>query len=301
MRRSRKDLFLGEILARHGYQTYFLDTGNGRVYLQNEMLKGKFGELIDRKVLKARYTRQKDFGLSLDDSSLLKYFEEYLQGTSERFFFFFCPVFSHHPYDVPSDEFRLLPEGKDFDLYKNSLYYADWIIGRLYQLLEEYNKVNNTILIIVSDHGEAFYQHPYNYIHSIYLYQENVSTFCIFSNPLLFSAQVYRPLTRHVDIVPSLLDLLGIKPEPGTKLDGTSIFRPRWARYAPFYTGLSDPYLGLRDGKWKYIINRMYDSQELYDLSLDPGETNNLARAHPDLCLIFKEAVLGLEQYINRP
>ncbi|MFC1670610.1 sulfatase, partial [Spirochaetota bacterium] len=296
VKRTVKDISIAQILKKHGYDTLYLTSEHGKVYYQDRFLKGRFNRIIDRNALIRSGYRHRVYSMGMDDRVLIKSFDKFLNKSSKKFFVFLAPVFPHHPYHVPSKKFRINRKRGRFNRYKNSLFFADYIIGQIYKLLHKHKKINNTLVVIFSDHGEAFYQHPGNYLHSIYLYDENVKTFCIFSNPVLFEKSVYAPVTRHIDIVPTVLDLLGIN-HGAWNFDGISLLKKHDNIFAPLYTSFSNSYLGLRDSKWKYIINRRYNSEELYDLSNDSDEKINLTVKYPDLCKTFKERLLLFENY----
>jgi arylsulfatase A-like enzyme len=107
-------------------------------------------------------------------------------------------------------------------------------------------------------------------------------------------------VTRHIDIMPSILDLLGI--EDRTARDGESIFSHSREKMAVVHTSWNDELMGVRDGRWKYI-RRMKDSgEELYDLGADPVEKKNIAEDNPTIVERYRKvsdemASYMLEQY----
>jgi hypothetical protein len=66
---------------------------------------------------------------------------------------------------------------------------------------------------------------------------------------------------------------------------------------AYFYGDWQRHYLGLRDGQWKYIYTVDRDRHELYDLTKDPGEQDNLAVFHPKQTLAYDARLLEWEQF----
>ncbi len=105
-----------------------------------------------------------------------------------------------------------------------------------------------------------------------------------------------RALVRHVDLTPTLLDLLGIRPAGSTAvLDGTSLVRLLTTKVGGAGGGVSggrDAFTERRSegwdmrslvrGDWKLIEDKRRGTVELYDLANDPGERSNLAPSRPD-------------------
>jgi len=299
-RANKKELYLGNFLQKKGYETAFFTTADGELYSQTLMLSKSFQKVIDAqyiKTIRKKFPEFKYYSNGIDDRILIPLFEEYLdQHKNKKFFAALMPLFPHHPYEIPSKEFEIVPPKTDFDRYLNSLYCGDFIVGKFYEALEKRGLLDKTLFVIVSDHGEAFFQHPRNYIHSLYLYEENLKTTALISHPLLFKKQkVFEGISRHIDLFPTLLSLLGF--HNALSFDGVDLTKNTQPELAGFYTTFSTPYAGIRDGKWKYIYNIRYKVEELYDLEKDPFEKNNLASQNKDLCTRFRKKALELVQY----
>jgi arylsulfatase A-like enzyme len=103
----------------------------------------------------------------------------------------------------------------------------------------------------------------------------------IYNKKLITSMVEIEAITRHIDILPTVLDLLNI---PGRReQEGLSILSGRPEQMALLHTNWKDDFLGVRDGRWKYI-RRMSDSrEELYDLADDPAERKNLSGERADI------------------
>jgi len=302
---SNKDSTLPEILNKNGYRTAFFSSGNNSIYNLQFFIQNRFERKKDARNTENSYGYE-DFGICLDDRILVKEFDKYLgwqtnkKGDEKKpFFAYFNPVFPHHPYMIPSEEFRLNDKDTDYYNYLNALYFADHVVGQLYDLLKKYKIQDNTLFVIFADHGEAFFQHYANYLHSIYLYNENIQTFAMIINPGLFDEPVYyKDITRHIDLTPTVLDLLGIESDAVKSMQGVSLLKPHEKQLAMFYTSYNDYYMGLADGKWKYIINKKYNAPELYNIEEDKREKNNLAEKYPDIVEKFNDRLLKLDENI---
>jgi|GEM_PF-3451684 len=101
--------------------------------------------------------------------------------------------------------------------YRNSLCYADNLIGRLLPKVD----LTNTIVIITADHGEEFYEHG-RFGHMTAFTDEQVRVPFILSAPGHTGREIHT-LTSHFDLIPTLLDLLGVKLAPQTCCLGQSV------------------------------------------------------------------------------
>lgn len=175
-------------------------------------------------------------------------------------------------------------------------YYAlvahiDGQIGRIIDLLERKGLIDDTILILNSDHGEQLGNH--GFVEKGLMYEESARIPCVVSWPggLRSGGRIAAPLAG-VDLMPTLLELAGC-PAP-ENIDGRSVAEqlrrstepdpvPVFAEIGDIgiYGNRTDPELlachimALHDG-FKYVWNRD-DQDELYDLANDPAEMENLA------------------------
>jgi phosphoglycerol transferase MdoB-like AlkP superfamily enzyme len=207
------------------------------------------------------------------------------------FFLQYLTVATHHPYDVPFD-FRKPVLGTDReDNYLNALSYTDSALGVMLKQLQSRHLLDNTLIVINGDHGEAFGKHhAQDFLHKNFIYEENIKNFLLISNPKLFSDTVFsRRVASIGDIMPTLLSMADIPPAdvPGQNL----MAKDFKSRLVYFYKNANPAQWGLRDGRWKYIGKQVGDSPELYDLDLDPNEGSNLAQIYPDQVALYDKLV----------
>jgi len=204
--------------------------------------------------------------------------------------------------------------------YDLEIAYVDQELGRLLEGAEALGWLDGAVVVLTSDHGETFMDHGdwagfdekpgghdplgrWGLWHGQSQYQELIRV------PLMIKAEglgvgVVQSPTRAVDLMPSILTLLGI-PLPD-ELEGqpfSSDMRP--ALSEAILSG--DEKKAWREGVYKLIWKPTYpsvDQLELYQLSDDPGEHHNLAAAEPARALRMKAALMayleGLEQRAER-
>ncbi len=169
-------------------------------------------------------------------------------------------------------------------LYDGELRWTDLHIGKLVQTLDDLDVLDRTIIVLVGDHGEEFFEHG-GKGHRNTLYNEVIHVPIIFWIPGGIYAKEVRSNTSTVDVMPTILDLLGIAPP--TPIDGQSLVssfssRPdSLAAERPIYSELSDFLWAMIKGHFKIIFDSKTGNWELYDLARDPQETHNLASELP--------------------
>ncbi len=203
------------------------------------------------------------------------------------------PVYKFKPF---ADYFRdWFPEGctdKEYIIaqYDGAVAYMDACLSNLFQEIETLGLMEDTLIIITSDHGETLHDHDCYYDHHG-LYD------CTLVVPLVFIMPGRVPAGRRIadtcllqDILPTTLDIMGIKSP--VKMDGLSLAplihgAPREVRpefYITECTWMRKH--GWRAQEWKLIKALEPDFHfkpeiELYNLVSDPGENNNLAKKEP--------------------
>ncbi|MCL2026220.1 MAG: sulfatase-like hydrolase/transferase [Leptospirales bacterium] len=289
-----------EILRSRGYKSLIIHSGTLLYVNQIEFLRHRFDKTVDAKAIR---TPQYNYnvGWGLDERAMTAPILSFIkENQGHPFFITVMPVNPHHPYSIPekdpveAEKFRILKVSPSESIrqknrrnYINSLHYADASLGHLVDALEAENMMENTILIVVGDHGEAFYEHQGNYNHPFFIYEENVHVPLVIYSPSLIKTPLeINNITRHIDILPTILDLLGMN---SIQPMGVSMLSNNREQMALLHTNWKHHLIGVRDGRWKYI-RRMKDSfQELYDLEADPDEADNIAELNPDITRRYYE------------
>jgi arylsulfatase A-like enzyme len=174
--------------------------------------------------------------------------------------------------------------------YDENALYADHLVGRLVETIRAAGQYDNTMIVILADHGEAFFEHGH-FFHSATVYQELLHVPLVVKWPAAvrsFERVVSEPVTL-VDLAPTLVDGLGL-PFDGAvfqghtllplALDKTSLARDVFAITRPD-TKRDKQLHTIRSGRYKLIYNDVSKKTELYDLVADPGELVDLAEKDP--------------------
>lgn len=165
--------------------------------------------------------------------------------------------------------------------YDAEIAYSDWWIGELVRSLEHAGVRDETLVVLVSDHGEGLGDHDED-THGFFLYETTMRVPLVISCPALLAPGTrVAPTVRTIDILPTFLDLIGapaLDDIQGVSLvpwiDGEiSESLPAYAEtYYPQTAFGWSPLLSLREESWKVILA---PRPELYDLGADPDELSN--------------------------
>jgi arylsulfatase A-like enzyme len=178
--------------------------------------------------------------------------------------------------------------------YDGEIAYSDRVVEKVLAALEQGGLVPKTLLVVTADHGESLGEHDYYFDHGGYMYEACLRVPLVFFQPGKIPAgrRVARPVGM-IDLLPTLLELLGIEAGPyragfqGRSFGALIRGEPMDER-AVFAEG-NKGQLSIRRGKWKLIDDPRADPKtkrvrlQLYDLSRDPMETDNLAERFPDI------------------
>jgi len=232
--------------------------------------------------------RQSSFGV--DEPSAVRRILAWIDEVpaAGRFFVTYLPAAGHHPYVAPAGG-PFAGEGL-LSAYKNSLLDGDRSIRDLLDGLRSRGRFDNTLLVFLGDHAEAFGQHDGNFGHSLFLYEENVHVPLVISLPPRAAPSPERidRAASTIDLAPTILDLAGVAIP--ASYQGTSLLDPH-DRMAFFFTDYSMNWRGLRDDCWKYLLDADAGRSYLFDLCADPGERQNLADVHRDRIEAYRARV----------
>ncbi len=156
-------------------------------------------------------------------------------------------------------------------LYLEEVRLVDAHVGRLLHHLEDLDLYDDALIVLTSDHGEELWEHG-GYEHGHTLYEELLHVPLLVKHPGAARTGRDDTLTSLEDVAPTLLELCGLPTTHGAG-------RQRHFATANLYGPPLDSVL--HDGL-KLIHDTEAGQYELYDLRIDPGETDDLAEARPE-------------------
>jgi arylsulfatase A-like enzyme/tetratricopeptide (TPR) repeat protein len=300
---SHSSIFTGLIPPHHGVRDnggFFLEAS--KTTLAERLKEGGWatGAFVGAWVLDSRWGLDQGFDVYSDKFDLSKYKVvnlgtvqktgdevmnlalEWLEKVKSRKFFAWVHLYDPHaPYEPPE------PYASQYagSPYLGEIAYTDHVVGRLVGWLKAVGAWDRTLLVLLGDHGESLGDHGES-AHTFFVYDSTQHVPFIVRTPWGDHGRS-RAQVSTVDLVPTVLDLVGLPPQP--EIDGRSLARlvldpgADWHELAYSETYFPRFHFGwqhlraLRDGHWKYIEA---PRPELYDVVQDPGETRNLYKSH---------------------
>jgi arylsulfatase A-like enzyme len=279
---SDDNLFFPEIAQKHGVRTIgghaHLYFGRGKNFDQGfdewELVPGiTFDAQTDNHVTSNKMT---DLAIRLLGVP---------KNTAKRFFAWF-------PSLDPHDKYVTHEESPDFgkttrDRYDSEVFFTDLHVGRLLDWAKKQPFFDNTVVIVSADHGEAFGEHGL-FKHAFWLWEVLTRVPLLISGPGV-EAQRIDERRSHIDLAPTILDLLGIEEKPDSFV-GKSLVPEIFGQKKPDKAELivldlpedshNPPVRAVISGDYKLIVYGV-GRRELYDIAKDPGELVELSKKEP--------------------
>jgi arylsulfatase A-like enzyme len=240
---------------------------------------------------------------------------DWIRSTEEPWFLWTQYMDVHGPY-LPGNDFNywnkfraerlwrkaavnaaddITPEEHDelWTNYGKEVEYLDQGIGAFLDRLADLGVLEDTIVIIVGDHGDEFYEHG-RYGHGNLPFDEltHVPLIICFPDWIDIDQQMeIDSLVRTIDILPTILDLVDaeLSEEMEKRMEGKSlipVLRGNKPDYDVVVTekemrGEDHLRFGFRTTDWKYLYDGTADERHLFDLADDPGNTTGVAGEFP--------------------
>jgi len=202
------------------------------------------------------------------------------------------------------DKVRLAPDDLRYlrELYDAEIAQLDGVLGGFLQGLEREGLLADTLVVLVSDHGEEFYEHG-GLLHGRTQYDELLRVPLILAGPGVPQGKVVETPVSLVDLMPTVLARFGLAA-PGP-LDGVDL-SPGWsggalpprvlfgeADHNNMVDGkpVEDIKRSARLGHEKLHLDRLTGQTQLFDLAADPAETKDLAAAAPEKVELLRAAL----------
>ena len=322
---AHSSLMTGTFPGWHGVRD------NGGFYLDDdqltlaEMLRERgfrTGGFVGAFVLDRRWGISQGFDRYFDDFDLDKYENasmmdtiqrpggevvdhalEWLKADATQPFFAWVHLYdAHTPYEAPEPYRSRFPRTRD-GAYDAEISSADAQVGRLVDALRDAGRLDDTLIVVVGDHGEMLGEHG-EPTHGFFIYEGATRIPLVISGPGV-PAAVISDQVRIVDVAPTALSLLGVpvpKPVQGADLMplargqhlGLIAHSESW--YPRYHYGWSE-LRAIQDGRFKLI---RAPRPELYDLATDPREERDQAQAAAARLDLFGRALDEFESKTAR-
>ncbi len=219
---------------------------------------------------------------------------------------------SHFPYELPEGaEHPFQPCELDSDVtfmnhpksktdrvrnaYFNGLHHCDKLVGRMVEHLRETGQLENTILWVLGENGEAF--HECGQVgHAQSPVEPTIHVATVLHAPRHLTPRNEDYPLEHVDLIPTMLGLMGWPAHPNFQgIDALSSLRPSLDRRF-LYFHVNSP-ASLADavqwaGRWKLTIDHQQGHTRLIDIQEDPAESHDLSAQFPELARTLQRALV---------
>jgi arylsulfatase A-like enzyme len=196
-------------------------------------------------------------------------------------------------YDYTEEEKKYI-----VDLYKAEIESVDERIGFVIKMLGHKNLLDNTYIVFTSDHGELFGEHDF-YGHAKYYYEDLLKVPLIISGPGLQKGKKIKSRVTNLNMIPTIKDLLNVDYED--VMQGQSFMDLLIGK------DKKDGHLYFDDVRKHTQIDAIIENNfkliclegqkfELYDLTNDPEEEQNLTSSRPELVEFMYEKILEIRK-----
>lgn len=274
--------YLPSVFDAAGYRTMFLSSSFLESWGETRFLQeAGLDVLEDGKSLPNR-GRYKYQTWSIEGRAIVERFFEWQDAErsgGKPFFALLWNVETHHNYTwigMPKE----LESAPELTRYYAAINYTDKLLGEFYAGLEARGLAEDTLVVVIGDHGQGFGrgEHPYDRFHSLLINEDVLHVPLVYLHPELPAGGtlVDTPVTL-TDIYPTVLDLVGIPVPAG--IDGASMASPYRPRVLTHRTITWWP-MAARAGRYKLVQDRRDDPPELYDTATDPWEARDVSGKH---------------------
>lgn len=188
--------------------------------------------------------------------------------------------------DVSSEEtVQLLKK-----LYLAHVREVDEYVRMLFEIFDKHNLLEESTVIITSDHGDEFGEHS-SLSHDGKMYSELIDCPLLIYNQANSDNQICEKLVSGIDIPPTILSLFGLDNDtnfqgqpllPAENYVEKGCFGECIGKLSRKVKDTDKPTYFYREGDLKVIYRQEEDQWQMYDLDSDPQERNNIIDSHPE-------------------
>ncbi len=269
---------LARVLGRMGYASHHIQSPESVFERRRELVTAFGFERISGMEELPHEGFQYVGYFGYEDDVMIQPSMDWIDAQQGPFLLSLLTVMTHHPYQVP----RNFPKGKwgvgrKLSRYYDTIAYTDRFLKKLFAGFEKRGLMENTIFVLVGDHGEAFGEHG-TWQHDQTPYEEGLKVPLLFLGPGIEAGRRVAGLWQLIDIVPTLLEALDLRVVAGG-LPGRSVLSDKPHTELRHSCWQGKRCQALRRGDLKFI--HFFDRRppEVFDLAADPLEKHNLLSA----------------------
>lgn len=269
---TRRDIAFPSLGSALGadVQTFFVTPGKLNYYFPYGFLKNSgFADVKGYDDVPVKKTANVQ-GVGRDEPATVDYFLRRIDEAKPPFCGVYYSFIAHWDYADYGPAWKRYNSSRTMDRYLNNLWLLDNLLKRIVDHLKETGRDKDTIVVLAGDHGEAFGQHEGNWSHPFAIYEENLEVPAVLWQPALFAPKADTRLTAHIDLLPTVLDAMGIGYDRD-QFQGESLFQAELERKYLFGFGKDGAVFAIDPAGPKLQWPRDGTCMA-YDLSQDPNE-----------------------------
>lgn len=271
---------LPRVLANHGYETLFHKCYSDMSFDDTGNFMKKIGFQNIEHTNRSGISKKHIWGWGVQDNFSYKQYLDNVEKVAKKgkpVFAFIHTVSHHMKFDAVPDHqsylFDMKAPRNRKDRFSNSLHATDKYIGSFIEDLKSRGLYEDSLIIITGDHSFPAGEH-FLFSNETGYYQEFFRTpFLMIWKNQFEPERIKKRTYSHIDIAPTLLDILGIEGE--FNMMGNSIFQTK-SNYAHLVQPYNGVYLSIVKWPYKYVWERRSKRDFLFNLEEDPEEKNSL-------------------------
>lgn len=287
---------LPTLLAEQGYETSFFQSATERFERRRATARNLgFEDFMSVDQMKSSgFNRANYFGY--EDDIMLDPQRKWLESNGDQpFMLSMLTVTGHHDYALEGYPRIDFVDNPLLNNYLNSIHYQDRFVGKVIDMFKELGLYENTVFVLVGDHGEGFGEHQI-FQHDNTIYEEGIRIPFLIHDPQRAGELVNGPANQ-LAVLPTIVDLLGF----GLESDAT--YKPSLVSDQPQGPVVATCYArgkctATLDGDMKLIHHFDDRRDEVFNVAIDPHETNDLVEQTDEAWLVEMRDT-ALRWYLN--